>query len=271
VNGDLPIERLRALTVNSGVPRYRQIAEQIATLIEDAEPGVRLPSEHDLARYFDVSRATAIQALRDLEQRGLVYRRQGRGSFVADTSRAVRSAGMGFLPSFSQDLRSAGRATNEQILDLEAVLAPVEVVGGLELAAGARCWCVRRLILSDGEPVIHATSWLPLHLYPELERDKIESTSLYDYLGARYGPQGRPSAADEEWAAQAALRPTAKALDLTVGAPVMRVARRAVLADGTPAEYALSFVRAETFVVSVRVVAGELAGTSTAHVRATAR
>jgi len=52
VNGDLPIERLRALTVNSGVPRYRQIAEQIATLIEDAEPGVRLPSEHDLARYF---------------------------------------------------------------------------------------------------------------------------------------------------------------------------------------------------------------------------
>ena len=88
--GRLPVERLRPPDPGSGVPRYRQIADQIAVLITDAEPGVRLPSEHEMAAHLGVSRATAIQALNDLENRGLVHRKQGRGSFTADTERAIR-------------------------------------------------------------------------------------------------------------------------------------------------------------------------------------
>lgn len=271
MTGDLSVTRLQVLVTTNGVPRYRQIAEQLAALSADAEPGVRLPSEHDIAGHLNVSRATAIQALRELEQRGLVHRRQGRGSFVADTSRAIRSMGNGLLPSFSQDLRDAGRVTNERILSCATGPAPAGAASELELPSGAECWCVCRVIFSDAEPVIHATSWLPAQLYPQLERDRIESSSLYDYLDSRYGPRGRPSAAEEKWAAQAARRDPAKALDLPVGAPVMRVQRRAVLSDGTPAEYALSYVRAETFVVSVQIVAGQSSGTSTAQVRATAR
>jgi hypothetical protein len=40
----------------------------------------------------------------------------------------------------------------------------------------------------------------------------------------------------------------------------MRVRRRTLLRDGTPAEYAVSYVRAETFAVSFRIVNSDETG-----------
>lgn len=258
--GRLPVERLRPLDESSGVPRYRQIADQIAVLITDAEPGVRLPSEHEMAAHLGVSRATAIQALKDLENRGLVHRRQGKGSFTADTDRAIRSTDAPWLPSFSEDLKKAGRSTREQVLRCSVVEAPAEVSTALELAAGTSAWRVSRVIYSGDEPVIHATSWLSMAVYPEMGSREIESSSLYQYLQARYGAAARPATAEEQWSAQAVLRAIGMALDLPAAAPVMRVRRRAFLQDGTPAEYALSYVRAETFAVSFRIVNSQETG-----------
>jgi GntR family transcriptional regulator len=264
----LPVERLRPLDPGSGVPRYRQIADQIAVLISDAEPGVRLPSEHEMAAHLGVSRATAIQALKDLENRGLVHRKQGRGSFTADTDRAIRVVGSSWLPSFSDDLSKAGRSTSEHVLVCAAVRAPAEVSNALELPADTRVWHVARVIYSGGEPVIHAASWLSMQVYPEIDRDEIESSSLYRYLQARYGAAARPSTAEEQWSAQAALRPVATALAIPAGAPVMRVRRRALLREGVPVEYALSYVRAETFAVSFRIVNASETGGRIATVEA---
>ncbi|HEX6520394.1 MAG TPA: GntR family transcriptional regulator [Streptosporangiaceae bacterium] len=264
----LPVERLRPLDPSSGVPRYRQIADQIAVLISDAEPGVRLPSEHEMAAHLGVSRATAIQALKDLENRGLVHRRQGRGSFTADTDRAIRTIDSSWLPSFSDDLSKAGRSTSEQVLLCSIVRAPAEVSSALELAPDTQVWQIARVIYSDDEPVIHATSWLSMRVYPEIDMDEIESSSLYRYLQARYGTAARPSTAEEQWTAQAALRPIATALAIPAGAPVMRVQRRALLADGIPVEYALSYVRAETFAVSFRIVNSNETGSRVATVEA---
>jgi GntR family transcriptional regulator len=252
--GRLPVSSLRALDPGSGVPRYRQIADQVAALISDAEPGVKLPSEHEMATHLGVSRATAIQALKDLQNRGLVLRKQGRGSFTADTDRAIRETDTPWLPSFSDDLRKAGRSTREHVLTCSATRAPTEVASALEVTARTKVWCVARVIYSADEPVIHAMSWLSSAVYPELSRAEIESSSLYQHLEARYGASARPSTAEEQWSAQAALHPIAAALDIPDAAPVMRVRRRAFLPDGTPAEYALSYVRAETFAVSFRIV-----------------
>lgn len=46
------------------------------------EPGERLPSERELANRFNVSRTTVREALRTMEQQGLIEIRQGGGSFV---------------------------------------------------------------------------------------------------------------------------------------------------------------------------------------------
>lgn len=70
---------------------YRQIAEQIATLIANGEfaAGGRLPSERDLSALLGVSRTSVREAIIALEISGLVEVRVGTGIFV--TERNLRS------------------------------------------------------------------------------------------------------------------------------------------------------------------------------------
>src|SRR5512140_3135570 len=70
---------------------YRQIAEQIRTLIKSGEfkAGGRLPPERDLARQLGVSRPSVREALIALEVEGLVEVRIGSGIYVTGLPRAA--------------------------------------------------------------------------------------------------------------------------------------------------------------------------------------
>lgn len=252
----IDVTTLDELDPSSDTPRYRQIADRLAARIQDRSPGVRLPSEHELVRHFRVSRATSTQALRDLEQRGLVYRRQGRGTFVAEIDRAVRSNVAATLPSFSEDLRAAGHTTSERVLSVERARKPSEVASTLALGPESEVWRIERIIISDGEPVVHLVSWLPVAVYPRVDAAQIESGSLYEALASVAGPGGRPAAADEQWSAAQAPEATARHLEVARHTPVMRVMRTAYLEDGTPVESSLSYVRGESFAVAIRIGRG---------------
>jgi GntR family transcriptional regulator len=90
-----------SLSDATGVPYYRQVMDQIAELIRSGQlpPASRLPSVRELSRELLVSLITVRRAYADLETAGLILRRQGQGTFVADdvesTSRrrALKEAG----------------------------------------------------------------------------------------------------------------------------------------------------------------------------------
>jgi GntR family transcriptional regulator, arabinose operon transcriptional repressor len=67
-------------------PKYQQVYDSIkeAILAGSYEPGQKLPSEAQLLEEFDTSRITVIRALRELQQRGLVQRRAGSGTYVTE-------------------------------------------------------------------------------------------------------------------------------------------------------------------------------------------
>ncbi len=79
------------MPIQSIEPRrlYRQIADQIRTLIRSGEfsAGSRLPPERDLARQLGVSRPSVREGLIALEVEGLVEVRIGSGVYVLDASR----------------------------------------------------------------------------------------------------------------------------------------------------------------------------------------
>ena len=64
--------------------RYEQIAERLAADIRSGllAPGERLPSERDLARSLEVSRASVREALAALQLQNVVETRPGAGTFV---------------------------------------------------------------------------------------------------------------------------------------------------------------------------------------------
>lgn len=62
------------------------IAEQLETMLIEGQllPGQRLPSERDLAAQFEVSRPSLREAIQTLVSKGLLYRKQGGGTYVAN-------------------------------------------------------------------------------------------------------------------------------------------------------------------------------------------
>lgn len=84
----------------------------------ELEPGERLPAERDLAEQLGVSRVSIREALRELENRGLIDRRPGRGTIVlAPGERAqVGDEALGIIESLRPELHD--------IMELRAIIEP---------------------------------------------------------------------------------------------------------------------------------------------------
>nr|WP_093230052.1 GntR family transcriptional regulator [Thermoflavimicrobium dichotomicum] len=78
----LPIQ----VDLHSSEPIYHQIKQQLRDLIISGQlpPGTSLPSIRALAQDLSCSVITTRRAYQDLEYEGLIYTRQGRGTFVAE-------------------------------------------------------------------------------------------------------------------------------------------------------------------------------------------
>src|SRR5690606_7049040 len=102
-----PVMQYKFLDLHSPLPLYHQLQEYIASQIEEGKlaPGDPLPTEAELSSAFNVSRATVREALRHLADRGLIEKRQGVGSFVAE--RKINEVLPG-LSSFSSEMRQHG-------------------------------------------------------------------------------------------------------------------------------------------------------------------
>ncbi len=80
------------LNTASAVPIYRQILDQIRYQIASRrlQPGDRLPSVRSLARRLAANQNTILKVYDQLAADGLVERRQGDGSFVAESTIVLR-------------------------------------------------------------------------------------------------------------------------------------------------------------------------------------
>jgi GntR family transcriptional regulator of arabinose operon len=70
------------------IPMYIQLKTYMMNQIQQGiwKPGDKLPSENELAEQFDVSRITVKNAMADIVEQGLIYRIQGKGTFIADSA-----------------------------------------------------------------------------------------------------------------------------------------------------------------------------------------
>ncbi|MGB9640749.1 MAG: GntR family transcriptional regulator, partial [Anaerolineales bacterium] len=76
---------MNTIISTEGVPLYVKIREVLRTEIINGnlKRGQKIPSEDELAARYGVSRMTVRQGILDLIDEGLLYRRQGLGTFVA--------------------------------------------------------------------------------------------------------------------------------------------------------------------------------------------
>ena len=93
-------------------PLYVQIADRLREQITVLDRGARIASEPQLARDWGVSRFTVARAVEQLVDEGLITRRQGSGTFVAEAP--LRRA-PGYLLSFTEAVEAAGHVASHRI------------------------------------------------------------------------------------------------------------------------------------------------------------
>lgn len=206
---------------NVRAPMYFRIQQNILDQIQRGllKPGQQLPTEAELAQQYQVSRITAKRALDELVREGRAFRRQGRGTFVAQT-RIRDISGFG---SFSDDMRARGLTPGAQVLVCQEIEPDAAIRARLRLAQIEPVYLLKRLRLADGEPAAVETAYLPCRLCPGLVNDDLNHGSLYAILKEKY--QIAPTWADAEIEAARAAKEEAALLKLKVGMPVL-IARR---------------------------------------------
>jgi GntR family transcriptional regulator len=178
-----------------------------------------IPSERELAQQMGVSRMTVRAAIEDLVDEGLLIRRQGRKTIVAD-EKINRAAG---FTSFSEEMRLRGWEPKSVVRQVATQLADVGTAAQLNLPVGARVILLERLRFADDEPLAHEIVYLPHSRFPDLLAADWHHSSLYELLESRYGV--RPVYAEESVEAVLMTAQEAQLFGLEPGAPALLTRR----------------------------------------------
>jgi GntR family transcriptional regulator len=222
------------------MPLYSQLYEVLRREIEEGRlpAGSQLPTEVELGRSFDVSRTTVREALRVLAERGLIEKRQGKGSFVAE---AKIGEVLPSLSSFSAEMESRGFCVRTRVLDAGTMAPPRRVSNALQLPAGCDILRVVRQRYIDEKPLVVSTSYLPREI--SLREDF--SGSLYQLLETRYGYTITSGTATVE--AGVAGEHESRLLDIDPHAAVLHISWLGVTEDERPIEYSEATYRGDSY------------------------
>lgn len=151
---------------------YRRIVDDIRVMIRAGElsEGDRLPSQPELARRYNVTRATVTKAVAALVAEGVVTTRVGSGAYVRSFARILRSSPQRVASSWwgaghaVQDADTGARPRSVGVTVGE-VPAPRDVAEAMGLAPDtAVIERTRRFVVDDERAVQLATSWYPAEI-----------------------------------------------------------------------------------------------------------
>ncbi|MBC7233349.1 MAG: GntR family transcriptional regulator [Chloroflexi bacterium] len=216
------------LDKTSAQPLYLQIEELLRGWIESGKlrPGDRIPSELELAQTYGISRMTARRAIDTLVMEGILFRRPGKGTFVAQPKTP-------FAPltvfSFSTAMRTLGLFVSTKVLNLELVAAPPRVARDLQLPPQEEVIFLRRLRYVENQPMAIHISYIPKERFLRLLDEDVTSRPLNKVMEEISGLR---IVASRDYVEAALARPDeASLLGIRQGAPLLLI-RGIVYAEG---------------------------------------
>jgi len=236
---------------NRFIPLYYQLENILRSKIEGGEvmPNHKLPTEQELSREYKISRATVRQALAALVSEGLLYRKQGKGTFVTEKASQTKSVK---LTGFTEDLFSEGHQAEVKIMEVRRVPVPERVAAVLRVPAGEEVIRFKRLRSLDGAPFSYVLNYMVPEIGEKIsERDLQNHTVLHlleDKLGISLGTirhAVESIKADVE---------VASLLGISVFEPVLYMETAVYSADGQAVEAVDSFFRSDRYRYTVELI-----------------
>ncbi len=203
-------------------PLYKKVHDTIVQRIAAAQyvPGSMLPSEIDFAAELSVSQGTVRKALIELEQKGIVQRRQGKGTFV--TLRTPENSLFRFFSVRTADDQQVAPKLKNQSVSLRSARAYEKktLFGNPDKVLE-----INRIRTFNGKPLCHEISIVSSSLFPGLRDRSPLPNELYVLYQQAYSCI--IISAEENLKADILEATIASELEKPVGTPVIVASRKA--------------------------------------------
>jgi GntR family transcriptional regulator len=228
----------------SKVPLYQQLYEILRGNIVRGEwkVGYMIPPEPELIDLYQVSRTTVRQVLDMLVSEGLIYRQQGRGSFVA---KPTLEQGLTRIISFTDDMRNRGLVPGTRVIFSGLVEAPGEVAENLQVPTGTELVQLERLRLANGEPMSIEESYLVHSLCPGILEFDYAKNPLREALDKKYGIQ--LVRAKQIIRSVQSSQTTSNLLEIPPKSPLLFIERVTFSQDSIPVEFLRIYFRGDRY------------------------
>lgn len=214
-------------------PVYIQIHNQLRENIEDGKwkVGEKIPAERELAADFDVSRMTLRQAIQALVDEGILERRVGSGTFVANRKVQEKMSG---VTSFTDLMRSLGKTPSSTTISYHLTIPSQTEIEKLKLGHGEQVVRMERVRSANDVPICFEIATVPSRLIENLSKDEV-TNSFWQTLEKK--AHLYPGHAIQHISATKATEKIATYLNVKRGDALLRMTQLSYLQDGTPFEY----------------------------------
>lgn len=163
---------------------YLQLAEILKKRIESEEwkIGTQIPTEDELCRAYDVSRATVRGAISELTREGYLTKQQGKGTFVIKKAEADR---LTMMVTFDELMLESSEPVKTSVL-AQTIMMPVgDLAEKLDISHEKHLIYVKRLRTVGDIAILIQESFIPMHLCPHLLKEDLENISLFEFFEKR--------------------------------------------------------------------------------------
>lgn len=227
-----------------GIPLYYQIMRNLKEQIVSGKlgPGDRLPSEAEHTRRFGVSRVVIRQALRILEEQGLIVRVKGNGTFVSE---AVAEDAAPRISGSLEDLIHIGADTTIKVIEFRLVKATADLAEVFGVKEGDDLFHMQRIRLVGGRPLAVLINHVPYSIGATIPLSDLAKEPLIVLIEKRAGVH-------VEWASQvfqavAADEEMAQRLEVDILTPLLKLTLTAYSTDGMVVDLAHVFYRSDRY------------------------
>ena len=224
-------------------PMYIKIHNQIKRDIENHvyKVGDRIPAERQLSVKFGVSRMTLRQAIKTLEEEGILERRLGSGTYVASQKVQERMSG---IMSFTDITKANGQVPSSKSTSYQIGNPSLSEKERLMLKKDEKVLRMERIRYADDVPICYEVVTVPYYLVKDFSKEEV-SSHLYETLEKRGGFEiGRVT---EHISASIANEQDARLLKAKKGEALITRRQVTELASGQPFEYTRARYVAERF------------------------
>lgn len=144
----------------------------------------RLPSEHELAQRFDLTRIEIRKAYDRLKEMGYVYSQQGKGNYYAGYLEKVELV-LSSADSFSTKMSPLSGRFYTRLLSCERIAYQQEIYERFHVSETEHILCVKRLRYLDHMPSAMHISYVRENRFPDLKEALQRNPSLYAFFQSK--------------------------------------------------------------------------------------